>query len=181
MYYSSASSLTEPGGLDATVHADSRRSTAAPSLHGFPAEAHELGLSVSLELVIGQHTAGAFLEVPDLEATDAADADAALQAAGFQSLITYEDVTDPAKVGKVTRMSPKSGTPLDKNHVVELFVGRKPGGATQPAPTPPDNGSPDGPQNIHRRPRGFPARDTAAKALSARGKRPLSAASGLLY
>lgn len=129
-----------------------REEVAKPELDGkvlrqIPPGGADASSGSALELVVGRHS-GKLVPVPeDLVGSKSADAEAVLRAEGFQSLVTFQTVDDDKKVGRVLKVSPASGTPLDHESVVELFVGRARAGTPPPAPVPvkpSDTGSPDG-------------------------------------
>jgi beta-lactam-binding protein with PASTA domain len=107
-----------------------------------------------VEVVVGRYQPP-ILTVPELVGAKVAQAEDALRAAGFQSLITYQPPPSPEKVGVVLKQSPEGGATLERDRVVELYVGKVPEGVAptptpEPAPTPtpeptPGPGDPDGP------------------------------------
>jgi eukaryotic-like serine/threonine-protein kinase len=73
--------------------------------------------------------------VPDVTSYDAGLAQQTLQASGFRAHITYQDTTDPSQDGVVLAQTPGGGEQAAPKTVVELTVGRLPGGTTTPAGT----------------------------------------------
>lgn len=94
-----------------------------------------------IELVVGRFTP-ALAEVPDLVGDSAENAEAGLRAVGFQPMITFRPAPTPAKSGKVLSQSPEAGERLEKDSVVELFVGRVEGGTPAAGPGDPDGTPP---------------------------------------
>ena len=84
------------------------------------------GSTVTLTVSKGPKTA----PVPDVTSYDAGLAQQTLQASGFRVHITYQDVTDPSQDGVVLAQTPNGGEQAAPKTVVELTVGRLPGGDT---------------------------------------------------
>ncbi len=84
------------------------------------------GSTVTLTVSKGPKTA----PVPDVTSYDAGLAQQTLQASGFRAHITYQDVTDPSQDGVVLAQTPNGGEQAAPKTVVELTVGRLPGGGT---------------------------------------------------
>jgi serine/threonine-protein kinase len=88
------------------------------------------GSTVTLTVSKGPKTA----PVPDVTSYDVGLAQQTLQASGFRSHITYQEVTDPAQEGVVLAQTPTGGTQAAPKSMVELTVGQLPPGGT-PTPT----------------------------------------------
>jgi beta-lactam-binding protein with PASTA domain len=62
--------------------------------------------------------------IPDVTSYDLTLAQQTLQASGFRSHVTYQDVTDPSQDGVVLAQNPVGGTQAKPKATVELTVGR---------------------------------------------------------
>ncbi|MDO5030267.1 MAG: Stk1 family PASTA domain-containing Ser/Thr kinase [Corynebacterium sp.] len=109
-----------------------------------PQQGEELTVGTTVELRVSR---GNQVKMPQVEGRSLSDAQNALADAGFSGTINIEDVTtlDLAKVDKVEKASPSSGSSIDKNGEVTLRVYRL--GVTPeekpPANTPPEIKLPD--------------------------------------
>jgi serine/threonine-protein kinase len=90
------------------------------------------GSTVTLTVSKGPKTT----PVPDVTSYDLTLAQQTLQASGFRSHVTYQDVADPSQDGVVLSQSPVGGTQGKPRTTVELTVGRATGGDTSTLTTP---------------------------------------------
>ena len=72
--------------------------------------------------------------VPNVAGRSLSDAQKALVSAGFNAVVTHENVTDPAKNGIVMKQQIPPGTALAKGSSVPVVVGRYTAPAQQPVP-----------------------------------------------
>jgi len=89
------------------------------------------GSTVTLTVSKGPKTTA----VPDVTSYDLGLAQQTLQASGFRSHVTYQDVSDPSQDGVVLSQSPQGGSQAAAKTVVDLTVGRVANGGTTTAST----------------------------------------------
>jgi serine/threonine-protein kinase len=78
------------------------------------------GSVVSLTVSNGPKTS----TVPDVTSTDSDSAQQTLEASGFRSSVTFQDVTDPTSDGVVLSQDPAGGSEQKPGTLVTLVVGR---------------------------------------------------------
>jgi beta-lactam-binding protein with PASTA domain len=79
---------------------------------------------VRIEVSTGKPPAA---EVPGTIGMPEGAASASIEAAGFVVDVTYQQVEDRSKAGKVLRQDPPAGTPAPEGSVVTIVVGRRGG------------------------------------------------------
>ena len=84
-----------------------------------------LGSLVTIEVSNG---VPAVVPVPKVVGMTSADAQAALEKAGFVVKIVEKEVTDPARYGIVLAQAPEGGAKADQGTTVTITVGKKVGG-----------------------------------------------------
>ena len=84
-----------------------------------------LGSLITIEVSNG---VPAVVPVPKVVGMTSADAQAALEKAGFVAKIVEKEVTDPARYGIVLAQAPEGGAKADQGTTVTITVGKKVGG-----------------------------------------------------